>query len=427
MMLVKPGACIADELAIYGNVDLGLDLIRKGQGNVQGTVFGVSGSTPVPNSIASPAMKQPRLSTGLTAPSYLGFRVREIIRPRWGAGAQLEGGLTPDTGGSTNDGRLFGRQAWVGLTTPAGELRLGRQVSPMLAGYYLNTLERLGSMDMLAGAVTLNNLQTYQDNMVGYVAQLHGWTTLASYSPNAGVAARVSAARSTATASTPVATPDTGQIVGGASAGDESNTHRGQTFEAMAAYENDGLRIIGAAHYNAFRVPAGLATRTGGFVPLFFLRNYKAQMLGLRYVGWGPLKTELAVNWHDAHYDIANLPRPHIQTWGAAVRQPLGNVSLVAEGITSRFTNFSRGSDTGVMIGADYAFSKRTAIYFRAGEITDRRGTPVTGTVTPLAVAGGPVVMLVPLGAAELPIFSGAGANMGARTTLVGAGMRIAF
>ena len=34
----------------------------------------------------------------------------------------LEGGLTLDNGGLANDGRLFGRQAYVGLTTPVGEV-----------------------------------------------------------------------------------------------------------------------------------------------------------------------------------------------------------------------------------------------------------------------------------------------------------------
>jgi hypothetical protein len=62
-----------------------------------------------------------------------------------------------------------------------------------------------------------------------------------------------------------------------------------------------------------------------------------------------------------------------------------------------------------------------------AGQTHDRRGTPVTAALTPVAVAGGPTTVLVPLGSVELPVFSGAGANLDARTQIVAVGVRHAF
>src|SRR4030095_4639728 len=100
--------------------------------------------------------------------SHLGFRGTEELGGGWAAKFALEAGLLPDIGGTGNDGRLFGRLSWVGLASPYGELRLGRQASPMLVAYYLNSLERIGTTDLLAAGVSANNLQNYQDNMISY-------------------------------------------------------------------------------------------------------------------------------------------------------------------------------------------------------------------------------------------------------------------
>ncbi len=42
---------------------------------------------------------------------------------------RLESGFSPDTGVSLQGGRLFGRQAWVGLNADYGQITLGRQYS----------------------------------------------------------------------------------------------------------------------------------------------------------------------------------------------------------------------------------------------------------------------------------------------------------
>lgn len=418
---------VADSsVSVYGLIDLSVDQVTKTEGNVQGTLFGLNGVTPVPNSTASPHQSVTRMGSSLTGQSVLGFKGTEDMGGGLVAKFQLETALVPDTGQTATANRLFGKQAWVGLTTPGGEFRFGRQAAPMVVSYYLNSLERLGSMDLIAAGVTMNNLQINQDNMVSYTAQVGKFLGQASYSPNAGVASRISAARSTATSTTPLATPGTGEIVGGATAGGENSEGRGKAYGAFGAYIEDNWRVIASVHRNNFRAPAGLATMSGGFVPLFNLNAYQSWMLGGKYK-LASSGTEFALNYHQGRFTDSSGMNPRVVTMGAAIKQTLGQVSLIAQACSTQFTNFTKGKDTAFMLGADYHLSKRTALYIRAGQLSDDRGKPVTAPLTPLGVAGGPMVLLLPLGALEIPLFSGAGANMDAETRVVGIGMRHTF
>ncbi|RZI86822.1 MAG: porin [Rubrivivax sp.] len=413
-------------VTIYGTLDVSLDSAHKSEGDVQGTFQSIGVTDLLPNRIAAPAQTQTRVATGLTAPSHFGFKGVEDMGSGWKGKFQLEGALIPDNGGLGSDNRLFGRMAWVGLTTPLGEVRLGRQAAPMLSAYYLNSLERLGSTDLIAGGIALNNLQVFQDNMIGYTIQTGAWLVQASYSPNAGVASRVSAARSTATPSTPAATEATGQILGGATAGAESNGKRGRTAGAMAAYLGENWRLIGALHHNEFDATVGLARPDGSFVPLFNAKSYRSYMLGGTY-SIAATGTDLAINHHRGTFKEAGRQDPDIATWAIAIKQAAGQFDLIAQLTKSSFLNFTKGSDTAIMLGADYKLSKRTALYLRAGQLKDDRGQVVRSPLSGVGLAGGPVNLLLPLGSLEVPLFSGAGTNMDATTRLIGVGLRHSF
>lgn len=432
LMALALAACLApcaqaqSSVTIYGLLDLSMDSVHKTEGNVQGTIFGLSGFTPVPNSVAAPSSTVTRIASSLTGQSHFGFKGVEDLGGGWKGKFQLEGGLIPDTGELGADGRIFGRMAWVGLTTPAGEFRLGRQAAPMLTAYYVNTLESLGTTDLIGGGVTVNNLQIFQDNVVSYTLQSGGWLAQLSYSPNAGVASRVSAARSQATATTPPASETSGQILGGATAGAETNSGRGRTSGAMAAYIGESWRVVGAYHHNNFGVPAGLAPLAGGYVPLFNLQSFQSFMLGGVYK-FSASGTEFAVNYHQGQFQETGSLDPKVVTWAAAAKQSLGNVDLIAQFALGRFTNFTQGSDKVVMLGADYNLSKRTALYVRAGQAKDDRGNVVRSTVSNAPLAGGPATLLLPFGSVEVPLFSGAGATADATTRLIGVGVRHEF
>jgi predicted porin len=67
------------------------------------------------------------LNDGAILRSRLGFRGDEDLGNGYQAKFTLELGHNADTGTLADTSRLFDRQAWVGLATPLGELRIGRQ------------------------------------------------------------------------------------------------------------------------------------------------------------------------------------------------------------------------------------------------------------------------------------------------------------
>lgn len=407
-------------ITIYGSFDVGVDQIKKSQGNVQGTLFGVSGGRPVPNEVAAPATSTTRMSTSLTRQSYLGFKGNEDLGGGYQAKFQLEGGFTPDAGTLSNDNRFFGRVAWVGLTTPVGEFRLGRQAAPVLVAYYFNSLERLGSTDILGAGVTVNNLQVYQDNMVSYTLAKGPWLAQLTYSPNAGVGTRVSAARS------PASNANTGQIIGGATAGGEDGTGRGRTVGAMVAFTQSDLTLVGAYHRNHFGVPFGLATAQG-YVPLFNAERFTSFMTGAKY-RFNSTGTELAGNFYRGQFKETGDADPRITSLSVAVKQTVSVIDLIAQVSDNRFNNFTKGKNLAYTFGAEYNLSKRTAVYLRYAQVEDKRGNIVRSPLNPaLTLAGGPTTMLLPLGALEIPVLSGAGTQMDATTRLYGVGVRHAF
>jgi predicted porin len=425
LALLAGHAAAQSSVTMYGTLDVGIDRVDKSQGNVQGTVFDVSGATPVPNSIAAPSSVTTRLSPSHTRQSNIGFKGVEDLGGGYRGLFVLEGGITIDNGGLANDGRLFGRQAYVGLTTPAGEVKLGRQASPMLIAYYLVTPEALGSTDFFGAGLVVNTVQTWQDNQISYALKKGPITAIVSYATNAGIGTGISAARSVATASTPVATPATGQISGGLTAGAETASGRGKAAGAMLAYRTDELVALASYHRNNFdNVPIGVVSGTT-LVPLFFGEKFTSYMGAVKYTF--PTRTSLAVAGHEAKFSLRGNTDPKVRTWTATLKHPVGAFDLSLILLDTRFTNYTEGKDRGLMLGADYNFSKRTALYARAGGIKDKRGKTVVSSATPLPLAGGPGAILIPLGTQEVPLFSGAGQNIDARTTMVSLGIRHSF
>ncbi|MRW91669.1 porin [Duganella sp. FT80W] len=426
LALITGHAAAQSSVTIYGTLDVGLDRVDKSQGNVQGTVFGSSGGVAVPNSVAAPASVTSRLSPSHTRQSNIGFKGVEDLGSGWRGLFVLEGGITIDNGGLANDNRLFGRQAYVGLTTPGGEVKLGRQASPMLISYYLVTPEALGSTDLFGAGLVLNTVQTWQDNQVSYAIKQGPITAILSYATNAGIGSGISAARSVATSSTPVATASTGQIVGGLTAGAETASGRGKAAGAMLAYRTEELVALASYHRNNFdNVPIGVVSGTT-LVPLFYGEKFSSYMGAVKYTIPG-VGTSIAVAGHEAKFSLRGPIDPKVRTWTATLKHPIGAFDLSLILLDARFTNYTEGKDRGAMLGLDYNFSKRTALYSRFGGIKDTRGKTVVSSATPLPLSGGPGAILIPLGTQEVPLFSGAGQNIDARTTMLSLGIRHSF
>lgn len=434
-------ASAQSSLTIYGNLDVAYTNVNKKQGDVSGTVL------PAASFAAKSTVSG--ITSSVSSVNALGFRGTEDLGGGYKGNFVLEGQMQLDTGAqSGQDGRMWGRQAFLGLTTPYGEVRLGRQYAPMFYTFAGTTVEALGGADLQGVGLVLNNLQVRQDNQVSYWLKAGGFTGAVSYSPNAGAATRISSAR-TVNGSI---TSTSGQIVGGVSAGTEDDTERGRSYGLFLNYGFPfGLMLSGAYNQNDFAgTPIGPAAQAFDY---FRAEKYKSFALAAKYTV-PSTGTVISGQWHEGELETSaaaagtlatGLPAPapatlptagvnvgdiKTRTFSLGVKHPIGNFSVGLQLSRTEFTNFTEGKDTAFMLIGDYNFSKRTRLYIRAGQMKDDRGNATAfGTTAAgnLALAGGPFPLLTGLGNLETPFFSGGGAHIDAKTTVVAIGVRHQF
>jgi len=401
------GAMAQSSVTLYGNVDVSVDHVSRSAG---------TSTSPTAKYSAT------RVSPSATSQTSFGFKGVEDLGGGMKASFVLEGQLNHDTGALSQDGRIFGRQSYVGLTTNFGEFRLGRQYAPIFYSTALVTTERFGATDLFIEGGASNNLHVRHDNQISYWLKAGGFTGELSYSPNAGVASIISPARA------PAATASTGQIIGGATAGSETGTKAGRTFGLFGAYSSESLTLTGGYHQNAFdNTPVSYG---GVFTTNFNLDKYQAFNLGAKFTV--PNSSGLTFNgvYGQGKYGLTDGRDLKLDFLAIGTRIPVGDWALVAQASQTRFRNFTKGKDAGLMLGADYALSKRTSLFTRVGQIRDDQGTPFAATALGAAgpsVAGGPDVIGVATGFRETPIFAGANINPDGKTTYIGMGIRHSF
>lgn len=406
-LALSAGAAMAQSsVTLYGLIDVSLDNVHKEAGK---SISGVP--------LASTTLT--RVSPSISAQSMIGFKGTEDIGGGYKGSFVLEGQFSADTGAQNGqDSRMWGRQAYVGLTTPVGEFRAGRQYASIFYAFASTTVEAIGAADLMASGLIVNNLQVRQDNQLSYWAKTGGLTASVSYSPNAGVGPKVNPLRVGSGGS-----DSAGQIVGGASAGTENDTSRGRSFGAFANYALDtSLSLTGGYHFNNF---GDAVLVTSGGATLMNLNKYHGLALGAKYTV-PSLGTVVATNFHLGNFsnDAGPVDGPKVQTFTVGFKHPIDKFAVGAEAVYSRFTNFTKGKDVGMMLAGDYNASKRTKVYVRAGFINDIAGKPSAAT---LNFVGGPMPMLTSLGSVEVPFFANGGANTGATTRVVSLGLNHSF
>lgn len=160
ILAAAPTFAVAQSVTIYGVVDTGVEFI-----NHVGTA-------------SDSVTRMPGL-TG-TVPSRWGMRGSEDLGQGLKAIFVLESGFSPDSGVSNQGGRLFGRQALVGLSGSWGQLTLGRQ--------YTMTFWANLEADMLGpnvfGSASLDSYMANSraDNAIAYKGTFGGLTVGATYS-----------------------------------------------------------------------------------------------------------------------------------------------------------------------------------------------------------------------------------------------------
>ncbi|MFW9615243.1 porin [Aquabacterium sp.] len=413
-------------VTLYGNLDVAIDSATKGAGKIAGTVWSLNPAAAANVGAESHVV---RIAPSVSSSSALGVKGTEDLGGGYKAGFVLEGQMGIDTGAQNGqDSRMWGRQAFVGLTTPVGEIRLGRQYAPMFYTFAFSTVEALGGADLQGFGLVTNNLQIRQDNQMSYWVKTGGLTAALSYSPQAGVPDKISSMRA------PASTSSTGQILGGATAGTEAAEQggRGQAIGLFANYAvSDALLLNASYHMNKFgNATAGSYNATSStYTAMFALDKHIGYALGAKYTVPN-LGTQVSGVFHSGKYEMdagSVVQNIKTNTFALGVKHPIGNFAVGAQYAVSKFTNFSEGKDTALMLIGDYNFSKRTKVYTRFGFAKDDAGKAANIGFGPYGVNGGPLPVLTGLGSQETPFFSGAGANIGNTTRMLAIGVRHQF
>lgn len=286
-----------------------------------------------------------RVSNGATAASRWGLRGAEDLGDGLRAGFVLENGFSPDTGTALQGGRLFGRQAYVSLSSKqAGEIRLGRQHAPMHFSMQTTDVDHFAATSPVFAMYQFNLDQSRHDNQVSY------------WSPNiAGFTGVLSIAAGERAAVAP------GLATGWIPAAGTMKRNIG----AMLRYQLGALDTSVAFHQGGQTLSAGGDAEQQSWHAGV---NYKANVL---HVG---------ANLWQHRNELANGSAPRTRGAAIGVRVPATPaLSFVAQ--VGRIEDDGRayasgaakaeGRTTYLNVGGDYSFSKRTAIYVRYARVED--------------------------------------------------------
>ncbi|CAG2155188.1 hypothetical protein LMG31506_05314 [Cupriavidus yeoncheonensis] len=349
--LKRTGIAVACGAALAGSALLSTSALA--QSNV--ILYGVL-DAPV-EYVSKMASSPPTLNNGQVTYQPGGSRfamgsIGGLAGPRWGlrgtedlGGGKraifvLESGFGVDTGMSGNGGRLFGRQAYVGLQSEAGQIMFGRQYTPLFETLANFGPLRYASLYEPVGALT--GLDNRSDNTVKYSGTFGGLTAMAHYSFGTGVGL---------TGMTPLAGGGAGEVPGHG----RDNTG----FGAGVSYFTNGFGA--ALAYDEWH-PAITAGNAGKQRKLAGALRYTigdaSVMGGYR---WGSTQfadgTTLSRDdfwWAGANYQLT-----------PAVGLQLGYYywNLKSVRLTQTAAATSPASPWEVAFVADYAFSKRTDVY----------------------------------------------------------------
>ncbi|MDD2976625.1 porin [Aquabacterium sp.] len=408
-------------LTLYGNLDVSIDHVKKTAGVplLDGTAAAVpvTSTLSVPARIATQGVKSSvtRVSPSASSQTAFGIKGEENLGDGYKASFVLEGQLGLDNGALSQGGRIFGRQSYVGLTTPFGEVRLGRQYAPIFWSTAFVTTERFGATDLFIEGGTTNNLMVRHDNAASYWIKAGGLTASVGYSPNAGSPRKIGVIT-------------TGRNLGAPSGSNEySDFDTGRSIGMFANYAfTPSLNATFGYHHNEFD---GATFDVGGnFDSAFALKDYQAYNVGAKYVFPGS-SIMLSGSYSQGEYNLQNGKSLDLQFMVVGVRVPVNAWTFSAQASQIKFKNFTKGKDTGLLLGAEYALSKRTTVYARLSQIKDDEGQRADIGVNGLLgqVAGGPDVIATAVGFREIPSFAGAGINPGGKSTYIGAGVRHSF
>jgi predicted porin len=153
LAVLAPGAHGEDAITLYGTFDTSIEVTNPGAGWVT------------------------RMDSGAYRGSRFGLRGEEDIGDGMAILFDLENGFSSADGTLAVDGTLFNRQAWVGLGTPWGTWRFGRQYSPIYIPFK-GQLDAFGAGTIASGLNNLSKITPYESNAVTWISpEVYGFST----------------------------------------------------------------------------------------------------------------------------------------------------------------------------------------------------------------------------------------------------------
>nr|WP_279613214.1 porin [Paraburkholderia tropica] len=140
-------------VTLYGAIDTSIEITNPGAGYVA------------------------RMDSGAYRGSRIGLRGAEDIGNGVKILFDLENGFGSGDGTYAVANTIFNRQAWIGLGTPYGTLRMGRQYSPIYIPFK-GGLDAFGAGTIASGLNNLSKITPYESNAITYLSpEYHGFST----------------------------------------------------------------------------------------------------------------------------------------------------------------------------------------------------------------------------------------------------------
>jgi predicted porin len=248
---------------IYGQIDAGLEYVSKARSGAAGTPD---------NSIF-------RVQSGNLASSRIGFRGREDLGDGLSALFVLENGYSTDTGTASQSGRLFGRDAYVGLAGSMGEIEMGRQKIPF--NDFGLIFDPVGPARFSTPTFDLSYIGR-ADNAVKYIGKYKTATVNAQYST--GYDSTIAGGS---------------EVAGAAKVGREMGLSADYIFgryQIGAAYDRqNGTSVLTQSDTNK-RTAVGIVAN---FAPVRLFATYQWQSTTT-----GPVKADTKFYWIGAQYQV---------------------------------------------------------------------------------------------------------------------------
>jgi predicted porin len=321
----------------YSSIPMGILMLASGLVHAQTkvTVYGVA-DVGLKYDNATAGGSTWSVLSGQRLGSRIGFRGTEDLGGGLRAAFTLESGFNLDDGALNNGGRLFGRQAWVGLEGGFGAAYLGRQ--------YSSTYLALKAVDPFKNQEAGDTQRTY-----GY---------------GVGKLDPISRSDNTVTYATPSFRGLSARV--------------GYKFgEAAGAFHTNGSKFVGAVYesgpvlvHGSYQDTDGVAlgaptTQLGAMVAATGIGSATAEVKNA-FIGGVYNMRFMKLHAGVGDTRLSALDQTRIRNYLVGVTVPVSTGTVVASWNRSNFHDIDDGASDQYALGYSYPLSKRTELYSSA-------------------------------------------------------------